>query len=260
MTVTVRLAVSADRVAALTQRLLDQQDRASPEYRRWLTPVEFGESFGATDAQVAAVSAWLQGQALTVSRVSAARTTLTVTGTAGQVQAAFAVSLRQLRRGSESFYANATQPSVAAEAAGLIAGVSGLEDVPSGVGFGGDASADPLAAIVALLDENASPVLSFAGTACIGGMAQADVDSYESLLRQANAQGVTVLAADACAGSAQGFSGWFGRGDRGCGFGWCGFGCGGVGIFVGGSAGVAGGSWFAGGCVSVFSGSCCEQS
>ena len=205
MTITVRLAVSADRASALTQRLLDQQDSATPEYRRWLTPVEFGASFGATDAQVAAATAWLQGQALTVSGVSLARTTMTVRGTAGQVQAAFAVSLRQLRRGSVSFYANDMLPSLPADAASLIAGVSGLEDVPSGIGFGGDASADPIAAIAALLDENTSPILSFAGTACSGDVAQADLDSYAALLRQANAQGVTVVAANACAGAGQGF-------------------------------------------------------
>ncbi|RXH56141.1 Ig-like domain repeat protein [Granulicella sibirica] len=205
MTLTVRLAIPADRAAALKQRLLDQQDSASPEYRRWLTPTEFGVSFGATDAQLAAATAWLQSQSLTVSGASAARTTLTVTGTAGQVQAAFAVSLRQLQRGTGTFFANATQPSLPVDAATLIAGVSGLDDVPSAVGFGSDASADPVAAIAGVLDANSSSILIFAGTACSADMAQADVDTYTALLRQANAQGVTVLAANGCTASGQGF-------------------------------------------------------
>src|SRR5512135_1319596 len=43
--------------AALSRLLAGQQDPASPDYRRWLSPDEFGSRFGASEADVAALRA-----------------------------------------------------------------------------------------------------------------------------------------------------------------------------------------------------------
>src|SRR5580698_8584819 len=39
-----------------------QQDPTSPDYRRWLTPAEYGARFGQPVADYARVSAWLRAQ------------------------------------------------------------------------------------------------------------------------------------------------------------------------------------------------------
>src|SRR5436305_6015275 len=43
---------SSQQDAALQKLLDDQQDKASPNYQKWLTPDEFGMQFGATDQDV----------------------------------------------------------------------------------------------------------------------------------------------------------------------------------------------------------------
>ena len=193
-----RLALPVDRTTALKQRLADQLNPSSSEYHKWLTPQQFATNFGATDDQIANATTWLKSQSLSVSALSAAHTTLTVTGTAGQVQAAFAVSLHQMALGSATFYANATQPSLSDDAASLIAGVSGLDNLPAPLTLSGSTATDVPGAIAAALDANAVPVLSLSGTACDTSIAQEDIDTYTALFQQANAQGITIVAASAC--------------------------------------------------------------
>jgi hypothetical protein len=200
LTLTVLLAVPATRSANLAQRLADQLDPTSPQFRQWLTPQQFAASFGATDDEIAAATAWLEAQSLTVTGVAAAHTTLTVTGTAAQVEAAFAVSLRQVQVAGSVYFGNSTQPSLPSAAAGLIAGLSGLDTMPPSieVAASNTTTADVPGAIASALDANTSPVLSLTSTACAGDMAQADAAIYTALFQQANAQGITVLATSAC--------------------------------------------------------------
>src|SRR5579859_5009235 len=53
------------RRADLEQFVASQQDPASQNYHRWLTPEQYAERFGASDATVARVTAWLQSQGMT---------------------------------------------------------------------------------------------------------------------------------------------------------------------------------------------------
>ncbi len=53
--------------AELTRLLADQQDPASPDYHRWLTPDEFTARFGPTDADLARVARWLKKKGFTVT-------------------------------------------------------------------------------------------------------------------------------------------------------------------------------------------------
>src|SRR6266536_1447634 len=59
---------------ALHKLLDDQQDKASPNYHRWLTPDEFGIQFGPSDQDVQLVTGWLQTHGFQVNRVSHGRT------------------------------------------------------------------------------------------------------------------------------------------------------------------------------------------
>ncbi len=210
---TVRLALAVDRSAALDQLLTNQTTPQSRAYHQWLTPQTFAEQFGATDDQVAATTAWLQSQGLSVDAVSAARTRMIVSGTAAQVQNAFAVTLRRYQVANALYVANSTEPSLPAEAAALIAGVSGLNDLPTAApaavaSVSGATSrtrpanpgqsADPYLTAASAIDANTAPILTINTADCSTDFAQSDYDAYHDLFRQANAQGITVLATSGC--------------------------------------------------------------
>jgi hypothetical protein len=137
---------------------------------------------------------------------------MTLTGSADAVQRAFATTLRNYAVSGQTRFVAATTPSVPLSVAPMIAGVSGLDNLPSsyaasisGTSVQGRASllstpsTDPIAVAQAAIDANASPVLTFTLSTCTGDLAQSDVDAYQALFRQANAQGITILATGSCA-------------------------------------------------------------
>jgi trimeric autotransporter adhesin len=212
---TVRLAMPADRSAALDQLLINQTTAKSSSYHQWLTPQQFASQFGATDDQIAAATAWLQSQGLSVDAVAPSGTRMTVSGTVSQVEGAFAVTLRRYEVANALYVANSTQPSIPTEVAGLISGVSGLNQMPvaapatvAAVTSAGarviaapttaNQSVDAFAVAATAIDTNAAPILTFSTGECSSDLAQADYDAYHDLFRQANAQGITILATSGC--------------------------------------------------------------
>jgi subtilase family serine protease len=78
-------------VAALDALLASQQLAGSPDYQKWLTPLQFHEQFGPTDAQVARVTATLAAAGLTVTQAHSR--SLQVEGSAAAVQRMFGTRL-----------------------------------------------------------------------------------------------------------------------------------------------------------------------
>ena len=130
MEITLRLAQTDEQTAALEALLAQQTTSASAEYHKWLTPAQFGQRFGASEQQLAAITAWAEAQGLSVSSVSPARTRVVLTGTAGQVAGAFATELHRLSVSGQTHFGAVTEPSLPAELAGLVSSVSGLDDLP----------------------------------------------------------------------------------------------------------------------------------
>ena len=58
---------------ALHELLEAQQDPASPEYHRWLSPEDFGQRFGASERDVKRIVDWLAGHGFEVEPVESAR-------------------------------------------------------------------------------------------------------------------------------------------------------------------------------------------
>ncbi|MHB1020998.1 MAG: Ig-like domain repeat protein [Acidobacteriaceae bacterium] len=114
---------------ALEQLLAAQQDPTSPSYRYWLTPEQFAAQFGPGTQQIQTVKIWLQQQGFTVEQVARGGGWISFTGTAEQVQQAFQTKLRSYSVQRQLAYANATEPSVPAALAGVVAGVRGLSDI-----------------------------------------------------------------------------------------------------------------------------------
>jgi pseudomonalisin len=59
--------------AALRALLEAQQDPASPDYRHWLTPAEFGRRFGASPRELKRVERWLRADGCRIRRSAARR-------------------------------------------------------------------------------------------------------------------------------------------------------------------------------------------
>lgn len=78
-------------VAALDSLLASQQLQGSPEYQQWLTPQQFHDRFGPTNAQVARVTATLAAAGLSVSATHTR--SLHVEGSATAVQKLFGTRL-----------------------------------------------------------------------------------------------------------------------------------------------------------------------
>ncbi|HEX6495302.1 MAG TPA: protease pro-enzyme activation domain-containing protein, partial [Acidobacteriaceae bacterium] len=118
----------AEQEAALQQFIQDAHTPGSASYHHWLTPAQLGSQFGPADSDVQAVVAWLQSQGFAVAKVSQARTTIEFSGTAGQIESAFATKIHSFQIDGVSHISNIVDPQIPAALAPVIAGISPLND------------------------------------------------------------------------------------------------------------------------------------
>ena len=121
------LVLALNHRAELERLLADQQNPASPEYHRWLTPDEFTRRFGPTAAAIARVTQWLQRSGFRVLSASAAKRTITFSGRVDQAEKAFGVKIAATADGST--FANTTDPTIAPDLAPLIDSIQGLDNM-----------------------------------------------------------------------------------------------------------------------------------
>ncbi len=113
--------------AALAAFITDASTPGSPDYRHYLSPGQFGPTFGPTASTVAAVRAWLSSTGLQVGATDPGGLLIPVSGTASQVEQAFGISLVAARLPSGRVARNNTStPVVPAALAGALQGVIGL--------------------------------------------------------------------------------------------------------------------------------------
>ncbi len=122
------LKPSASQSAALEQLLKDQQDMSSAQYHKWLTPQEFGQRFGASDADIQTVTDWLQSHGFAIGRVANGRNLIEFSGNAGQIAQAFHTEIHKFTVGGKAHWANASDPQIPAALASVVAGVSTLHN------------------------------------------------------------------------------------------------------------------------------------
>ena len=116
--------------ATLTKLMAEQQDPNSSMYHKWLTPQEFGQQFGASDADIQAVTTWLTGQGFTVSHIGNGRNTIEFNGTAAQVSTAFATQIHKFSLEGKVYQANVSDPSIPMALAPAVGGVLTLYNFP----------------------------------------------------------------------------------------------------------------------------------
>lgn len=124
----IRFARTAAQNADLTRLLISQQTRGSALYHSWLTPEQYADRFGITLDDARAIAAWLQSFGFTDVDIAPSRTSVSFSGTAGQVQAAFQTSIHAFVINGELHLANLTDPVLPKALQGLVESIAGLHD------------------------------------------------------------------------------------------------------------------------------------
>lgn len=126
--VTMMFKPSDAQTAALQTLLEEQQDPASPNYHRWLTPEEFGNRFGLSSSDLSQIVSWIRNQGFTVNEVARSRQWVTFTGSAGRIESVFRTPIHEYKVNGEMFYANASDPYIPKAVAGLVLGFRSLNN------------------------------------------------------------------------------------------------------------------------------------
>ena len=126
MTLTVRR--TAAQQSSLNQLLAAQQNPASPQYHKWLTPEAFASRFGASPNDLATLRQWLESHGFQIKAVARGGTFIRFDGRASQVQDAFRTEIHQYTVNGVKHYANVREPSVPANIAPLVLAIGGMDD------------------------------------------------------------------------------------------------------------------------------------
>ena len=119
-----------DQEAALKQLMDQQQSKSSPSYHQWLTPQQFGQQFGPSDADIQTVTDWLQSHGFQVASVSTGKTVIEFSGTAGQVRNAFHTEIHRYLVNGEQHLANNSDPQIPTALIPVVAGAVSLQNFP----------------------------------------------------------------------------------------------------------------------------------
>ncbi len=126
--VTLAFRPSATQQKDLDNLLAEQQDRSSPNYRKWLTPAQFADRFGMTRGDLKRITAWLQSQGFAVTSVANSRNEISFDGTVSQIEVVFGTEIHDYLVDGVIHFANATNPSVPAVLAGSVLAIGHLHD------------------------------------------------------------------------------------------------------------------------------------
>ncbi|MFB7663308.1 protease pro-enzyme activation domain-containing protein [Kitasatospora sp. NPDC056138] len=167
--ISVAVSLKLRNTAQLDRFLAAVSTKGSPEYGHYLTPAQFTERFGPTQADVDQVRSYLADQGLKVTSVSANRQVVNASGSNAQIAKAFGTHESRYvdKLENKAFFANDGAASVPTALAKVVQGVTGLNnktvrttrlakpkaatprDTPSGVGpaqYNGAYSLDKLGA------------------------------------------------------------------------------------------------------------------
>ena len=101
-----------------------------PAQRHYLSREQYGASEGADPHDLAKVAAFALANGLTVVESNADRRTVTLRGTAAQLEKAFDVRLQQYEYNAGTYRDRSGEISVPADLTGIVEGVFGLDNRP----------------------------------------------------------------------------------------------------------------------------------
>ena len=101
----------------------DMHNPNSANFHKWLSATEFGQRFGASDAELNQVSNWLRSEGLTVEGVSDGRNMIQFSGKVAQVEQALHTEMHSLNVNGKAHMSVTIEPSVPTALAGIVSGV-----------------------------------------------------------------------------------------------------------------------------------------
>src|SRR4051794_24960 len=146
--------------AALDAAVAAVSTTGSAEYRHFVTPEQYRQRFEPTDQALNQVRSFLSASGFQVTGVEASRRYVTAHGDAAAAHKAFEVSLRNFNRNGRTVQAPTSDATVPTDIAGLVTGVTGLDNEPHIVTPGAkpDAASPPPAGYT-----NAKPCSTYYG-------------------------------------------------------------------------------------------------
>jgi subtilase family serine protease len=126
--VTMMFKLTDAQQAELNVLLQEQHDPSSPNYHRWLTPVEYADRFGLSTADLDRAVSWLEGQGFTIDEIAPSRNWIAFSGFAHQMESAFKTQIHEYAVNGETHYASANEPSLPRALSGVVLGFRSLHD------------------------------------------------------------------------------------------------------------------------------------
>jgi len=115
---------NADQAVALARAV---SDPSSASYAHFLTPAQFRQQFAPTAADASAVRSWLVGRGFTIVYTPANNHYIAAQGTVAEVESAFGVQLNLYKFQGRALRAPASDLTIPASLAGVVAGVVGID-------------------------------------------------------------------------------------------------------------------------------------
>jgi hypothetical protein len=119
---------SSAQESALQQLIAEMHTPGTASYHKWLTPDQFGQQFGPSDADVATIESWLQSHGFGSVKLDPGRQTLEFSGSVAQFRTTFHAEVHKYQVNGEVHYANATDPQIPAALASVVGGFSSLNN------------------------------------------------------------------------------------------------------------------------------------
>jgi subtilase family serine protease len=111
------------------ERYIDRlQDPNSANFHHWLTPEQFGESYGLAPEDLSTITGWLKSEGFEVNIVYPDGVLIDFSGTAGQVRAAFHTEMHYLEVAGKQHVANMSDPQIPSALASVVAGIVSLHN------------------------------------------------------------------------------------------------------------------------------------
>jgi hypothetical protein len=112
-------------LAAFNER---QYDPSSPDFHHWLSADEFGQLYGPSDGDIAAVTNWLQNHGLQIHEVGKGRVYIQFDGTVANVERAFHLEMHNYMAEGKMHLANDRDPEIPAALSPVVTGIASLHD------------------------------------------------------------------------------------------------------------------------------------
>src|SRR5258708_1923269 len=110
-------------------KLIDRQhDKESADYRKWITPEQYGKQFGVSETDLNQVKSWLKQKGFRVDTVAHGRQWIEFSGNAGQVEQAFHTEMHHYMVKGEKHVANSQDIALPQALAPVVSGILSLHD------------------------------------------------------------------------------------------------------------------------------------